>query len=329
MKIRLAHSPRLLVLALAVLGSGAALGAQGPGAPQRTPENLYRAACITCHGPDGTGAPKSIVGFDAPLPDFTDCAFATAEADDALSPDEIALAVSHVRTFCHDPSWPRGDLNLPRAFFTEKAFPENEVVWATAVTTRDDRAVSNDLVYERRIGARNQVELVAPLTFQQDAAGQWNRGLGDVAVAFKRVVHSSLPAGRIAAAGMEVVLPTGKEAEGLGNGYTVFEPFAMYGQLLPRNSFVQVHGGVELPSDRSKAPREVFLRTAAGTTLAQDRGFGRSWSPQIELLWARAEHGPSDWDVVPQLQVSLSKIQHVSVAGGVRLPLTQRDDRSP
>ena len=353
MKIRLAHSPRLLVLAFAVLGSGPALGAQGPRAPQRTPENLYRAACITCHGPDGTGAPKSIVGFDAPLPDFTDCAFATAEADvdwfsvvheggpvrgldrhmpafgDALSPDEIALAVSHVRTFCHDPSWPRGDLNLPRAFFTEKAFPENEVVWATAVTTRHDRAVSNDLVYERRIGARNQVELVAPLTFQQNAAGQWNRGLGDVAVAFKRVVHSSLPAGRIAAAGMEVVLPTGKEAEGLGNGYTVFEPFAMYGQLLPRNSFVQVHGGVELPSDRSKAPREVFVRTAAGTTLAQDRGFGRSWSPQIELLWARAEHGASEWDVVPQLQVSLSKIQHVSVAGGVRLPLTQRDDRSP
>ena len=191
-------------------------------APQRTPENLYRAACITCHGPDGTGAPRSIVGFDAPLPDFTDCAFATAEADvdwfsvvheggpvrgldrhmpafgDALSPDEIALAVSHVRTFCPDSSWPRGDLNLPRTFFTEKAFPENEVVWVTAVTTRDDRAVGNDLVYERRIGARNQVELVAPLTFQQDAAGQWNRGLGDIALAFKRVVHSSLPGGRIA-----------------------------------------------------------------------------------------------------------------------------------
>ncbi len=98
---------------------------KGPATPQRTPENLYRAACITCHGPDGTGAPRSIVGFDAPVPDFTDCAFATAEADvdwfsvvheggpvrgldrhmpafgDALSPGEIALAVSHVRTFCH------------------------------------------------------------------------------------------------------------------------------------------------------------------------------------------------------------------------------------
>ena len=27
------------------------------------------------------------------------------------------------------------------------------------------------------------------------------------------------------------------------------------------------------------------------------------------------------------MQVTLSKIQHVSVAGGVRIPLTQRDDR--
>ena len=32
---------------------------------------------------------------------------------------------------------------------------------------------------------------------------------------------------------------------------------------------------------------------------------------------------------MPQLQVSLSKLQHVSVAGGVRIPLTQRDERPP
>ena len=44
-------------------------------------EEIYRAACATCHGPDGKGSPRSTVGFDTPLPDFTDCAFATAEAD--------------------------------------------------------------------------------------------------------------------------------------------------------------------------------------------------------------------------------------------------------
>ena len=37
---------------------------------------------------------------------------------------------------------------------------------------------------------------------------------------------------------------------------------------------------------------------------------------------------PSEWDVVPQMQVTLSKLQHVMVAGGVRIPLTERDGRS-
>ena len=78
---------------------------------------------------------------------------------------------------------------------------------------------------------------------------------------------------------------------GLGNGYTIFEPFAMWGQILPRNSFVQLHGGVELPSHPTGRPREVFLRTAVGTTVAQNRGFGRAWSPQVEVLWARPQGG--------------------------------------
>src|SRR5689334_8851531 len=46
-----------------------------------TGEDIYRAACITCHGQDGRGAPTATVGFETPLPDFTECSFATAEAD--------------------------------------------------------------------------------------------------------------------------------------------------------------------------------------------------------------------------------------------------------
>src|SRR4029450_2726878 len=102
----------------------------------------------------------------------------------------------------------------------------------------------------------------------------------------------------------------------------------MWGQMLPRNSFVQVHAGVELPSD-STVPREAFIRSAFGTTLASDRGFGRAWSPQVEVLWARPERAASEWDVVPQLQVTLSKLQHVMVAVGVRIPVTQRGERRP
>jgi mono/diheme cytochrome c family protein len=329
---------------------GALPGGPGPALPvPRTGADIYRAACLTCHGADGRGAPKSIVGFDAPLPDFTDCAFASGEPDPdwsavvqeggpvrgldrhmpafgaALSPQDIALAVGHLRTFCTDSAWPRGDLNLPRAFFTEKAFPENEAVWATTFT--GSGAVTNNLIFEHRIGSRSQIELVAPIGRQQDDGGEWQRGLGDVALAFKRSVYANLRTGGIGAAGLEVILPTGKENLGLGKGVTVFEPFAMWGQMLPRNSFVQLHGGVELPTDSAKASRELFFRTAVGTTIAQDRGVGRAWSPQVEILWARPKGEPSEWDVVPQLQVTLSKLQHVMIAGAVRIPVSQRQDR--
>jgi mono/diheme cytochrome c family protein len=334
-----------------LLGGAPVHAAAQPSPVPRTGEEVYRAACVTCHGPDGRGSATSVVGFSAPLPDFGDCAFSTAEPDpdwravvheggpirgldrhmpafgDALSPEEIALAVSHVRTFCKEPAWPRGDLNLPRAFFTEKAFPENESVWAATWTRGGDRSVGNALIYERRVGARNQIEVNVPITFQQAAGGEWNRGLGDVAFAFKRTVFASTRTGGIGAAGIEVVLPTGKENLGLGNGYSVFEPFAMWGQVLPRNAFLQLHGGVEVPSDSTRGAREAYLRTAVGTTFAQNRGFGRAWSPQIEVLWARPQNGRSEWDVVPQVQVTLSKLQHIMVAGGIRLPVTQRADR--
>ena len=215
-----------------------------------------------------------MVGFAAALPDFTDCAFAAVNptptgppwsrkgADprldrhmpafgDALSSEDIALALGHLRTFCTDAAWPRGDLNLPRAFFTEKAFPENEAVWATTFSGRGAGAVINNLIYERRLGARSQVELVAPISLRQDAGGAWRRGLGDVAIAFKRSVYANLRTGGIGAAGLEVVLPTGKEQLGLGSATPVVEPFAMWGPMLPAQRVLQLHA----PGSRPPRPR--------------------------------------------------------------------------
>ena len=317
----------------------------------RTGADIYQAACATCHGPDGAGSPRTIVGFDAGIPDFRDCAFSTAEPDpdwfavvhqggpvraldrrmpafgDALTANDIALVLGHVRSFCGETAWPRGDLNFPRAFFTEKAFPENESVWTTAVATGGEGAIGNHLVYERRFGARNQVEISVPIDFVEGSDGAWARGIGDVAFGLKRAFFHSTRTGTIASAGAEIVLPTGNEDKGLGAGVTVFEPFAMWGQMLPANSFYQMHGGVELPSDTALASRAAFVRGAIGTTFAQDRGFGRAWSPQVELLWARPFDGSSAWDVAPQLQVSLSKLQHVLISAGVRIPINQRDQR--
>jgi mono/diheme cytochrome c family protein len=335
----------LVFLFLAALGSAWLSAAQPPAAqapsnalpPNASGADVYRAACATCHGVDGRGAPKAVLGFDTEIRDFTECSFATVEPDpdwyavvheggpiralarempafgDALTSDQMRLALGHVRTFCTDRAWPQGDLNFPRAFFTEKAFPENETVWETAVTTGHHGAVNNDLVYERRIGS----------------GAPWAKGLGDVAIGAKRALFSSMRTGTIAAAGAEVIFPTGNEYKDLGEGTYRFEPFAMIGQVLPHDSYLQMHGGVELPADENLAAREAFLRTAVGTTIAQDRGFGRAWSPQVEVLWAKPFNASSEWDIVPQVQVSLSKLQHVLVAAGVRVPITQTEERKP
>jgi hypothetical protein len=249
---------------------------------------------------------------------------------DALSDDQIERAVKYLWTFCEDPAWPRGDLNLPRTFFTEKAFPENEAVWTTGVSTSDAKAVENELVYEHRIGSRGQFEIKVPMNVQQSApGGAWNRGLGDIEVAFKRTLYASFDRGSIFAAGAAVVLPTGKEDLGLGNGFTIYEPFAMWGQIVGGSGFVQLHAGYEFPSDQTLGQREGFVRTAIGYTLAQDKGFGRAWSPMLEVLAANPEDGPAEWDVVPQIQISLSKLQHVLLDVGVRIPLNEREEREP
>ena len=320
-------------------------------AERATGDEVYRAACLTCHGPDGKGSPRSTVGFDTPLPDFTDCAFATAEADvdwqaviheggpirgldrhmpafgDALSASQIDAAIGHVRRFCQDAAWPRGDLNFPRALFTEKAFPENEVVYTSTLTRGTDRRVGNEIVYERRLGARNQLEAIVPI----DAVrlnGNWEAGVGDAALAFRRTLIASHRSGTIVAAGGEITFATGDANRHLGNGYHVAEPFGMFGQALPRNGFLQMHAGVEIPLKASEA-KEAYLRSAIGFTHMTNRGFGRSWSPQLEVLVTRPMDGSAEWDVVPQLQVSLSKIQHVLLAAGMRIPTNQRDERSP
>jgi mono/diheme cytochrome c family protein len=39
-------------------------GVTGPLPAGRTAEDVYRAGCATCHGPNGKGSPRAVVGFD-------------------------------------------------------------------------------------------------------------------------------------------------------------------------------------------------------------------------------------------------------------------------
>jgi mono/diheme cytochrome c family protein len=314
---------------------------------------VYETACAACHGSDGRGMAQSTVGFDTPIPDFTDCSFATPEPDadwiavmhdggparafdrrmpafgDAVTDSELQQVLDYTRKFCTNPAWPRGELNLPRALVTEKAFPENEAVLTTTVGASGTGHVGNEFLYEQRLGARSQFEIVVPLLLQEGTGGGWQRGLGDVAVAVKHALFHSLDRGNIFSVVGEVVLPTGKESADLGGGVTIFEPFVAFGQILPADGFLQLQGGLELPVDRKRAGREAFWRAALGKSFTEGR-FGRSWSPIVELLAARdLEEGATiQWDLVPQMQVTLSRRQHIMINAGLRFPLSARSGRS-
>jgi hypothetical protein len=123
-----------------------------------------------------------------------------------------------------------------------------------------------------------------------------------------------------------VTLPTGRESAGLGGGVTIFEGFGMFGQALPGAGFLQVQAGLEVPTDADVATKEIYWRTAIGKTFTVRR-WGRAWSPMVEALGARALGATTEWDIVPQLQVSLSGLQHVLVNVGLRIPIHQPESR--
>lgn len=345
---------RVAAVVVAVLsGVTCAAAAAAATSQARSGAELYEAACVACHAIDGRGTTPTLLGFDTPVPDFTDCSFSTVEPDadwmavshdggpargfdrrmpafgNALTQAELQRVLDHVRGFCRSPAWPRGELNMPRPLVTEKAFPENEAVLTTTVSADGPGEVAHEVLYEQRLGARTQYELVIPLLQQQAESGGWSQGLGDVAFALKHVLAHSLEHGHILSAAGELILPTGKESLGLGGGTTVFEPFVAFGQLLPAGGFVQAQAGLELPFDTDRLGREAFWRVAIGKSFTQGR-FGRLWSPMVEWLAARdlEEGARVQWDAVPQMQVTLSRRQHIMINLGVRIPLNERANRS-
>ncbi len=344
----------LVILLLAVPGAAA-----DDIAPENGPE-IYRAACSACHGSDGRGTPPSLIGFTTPLPDFTDCDFANREPDSdwvgiayeggpsrgfsenmpafqrALTVEQVQEAVNHIRSFCTDSRWPRGELNLPRALVTGKAFPEDEAVITTLIDTESPGAVFNKLVYEQRFGPRNQWEIVVPFGWLEtpdvvsnDGSTRWSSSMGDIAFALKRAIYHSWEKGTIVSLAGELILPTGDDELGFGNGTTVFEPFVTWGQILPAGFFLQSQLGLELTADKDQAENAGFLRAALGWTTTTGE-FGRAWSPMVELLAGRDFAGDAEfkYDIVPQIQITLNKRQHIMFNIGLRTPLNGRSTRN-
>ena len=92
----------------------------------KTGQQIYKSACVSCHGSDGKGASQTLTVFKRPstFPDFTRCDQTTAETNtaykavienggpnrgfsqimpafrEALSSEEIDDVVAYLREFC-------------------------------------------------------------------------------------------------------------------------------------------------------------------------------------------------------------------------------------
>jgi len=317
-------------------------------------EHIYKSACIACHGTDGTGTPQSIAGFERPrtFPEFTQCAQTTPEDNtawkavitngggyrgfshimpsfnEALTPKQIDQVVHYLRSLCRQSGWPRGELNLPRAIATEKAYPEDEEVISSSFNAQGAPSIVSHIIHEQRFGKNNQIEVDVPLNFQ-DQNHTWYGGVGDATLGLKRVMYSNLQTGSILSLFGGVIVPIGSRQRGFGSGTTTFETFAAFDQLFPTNTFVQTQLGADLPRHTDIAPQSIFFNTAIGQMLPQDHGLGRLVTPMMEFLAARdlTDRAKTDWDVLPQMQVTISKPQHIRADLGLRIPVTNTAGR--
>ena len=318
-------------------------------APDPRGKQAYEQVCAACHGLDGKGE-AGAQALQMPMPDFSDCAFASREPDAdwlavahdggpargfspvmppygaGLGADVLQLAIAHVRTFCTDARWPAGELNLPRPQITEKAFPEDEAVVELAFNAERESSAELTAIYEKRIGPRAQMELAVPFALEEDASGSKQAGLGDIALGVKYALWHSKERGGIVSLAGEVVVPSGERSRGLGGGTTVLEPSLLWGQLLPRDFFLSAQLLAEFPTRGARGDDELQLRAALGRSFFERGGFGREWAPMLEVVGTRVfARGAPDWeaDLAPQLHVALNQRQHVRLSLGARIPVTQ------
>ncbi|HET7348721.1 MAG TPA: cytochrome c [Acidobacteriaceae bacterium] len=314
---------------------------------------LYSAGCVACHGTTGAGAPQQRTEFRRPptFPDFTSCSGTTPETDanwkavivhggpgmgyshimpafdKQLSSDQMDDIIGYLRTMCPNPHWPRGELNLPRALVTEKAFPEKEFVVSAEVNATGARGWTTHFIHEESFGPKGQLEIDLPWDYQQFNGHSYSH-TGDMTIGWKQVMFASLRTGSILALQGGILPPTGSTKLG-GSGTTVFEPFLAFDQLFPTNTWIQFQMGSDLPRHPNITAQSLFFNTAFGQTWTQDHGLGRQWSPMLELVGSRdlVDGAKTDWDVVPEMQVTISKRQHIRFDAGVRKPFTDTTGR--
>lgn len=279
------------------------LGAQG--------DSLYVAWCSACHGRDGHGTPSPSTRLTVPPADLASCSASTPETEDqwvgivtrggdayGLSLDmpaygeagteaQIRMVVRYVRSLCRERGWPPGELNLPRGFLIEKAFPENELVVVT-------HAKAQQLIFERRLGRRFQLE------------AETNRPFATATGALKYNLWHSLERRALVTLGVEVTAPLKTplpwEAESYIAAGAQRAGFVMQAQAI---------AGWEEAEGLNSGSLRLGLGHEAGRFV-----------PMLEVGWDVPRGGPNALALYPELWIRLSRLGHVAASIGAELPAT-------
>lgn len=285
-----------------------------------TGEVLYSSWCSSCHGANGTGQAKAMVRTEVPPADLADCATSTAEPEErwtkiitdggasvglsidmpafgeGATPEQLRALVRYIRSLCREPGWPPGELNLPRAFLVEKAYPENEVVLV-------NQGREQEAIYERRLGKRFQMEAAAHTTTEPGGVFQ------ALSAALKYNLWHSLERRALATLGLEVTPAMGRQ------DVWEAEPYFAFGWN---------PGGVALVQGELLAALEEGQGLAAGELrLGVGRQVGRL-VPMVEGGWTvprGAGGAQQSFAFYPQLWVQLSRLGHVAASAGAELPV--------
>ncbi len=315
-------------------------------------QQLYQAACAACHGSDGRGQPVAVRGFDIDPPDFTDCSLTTPEADldwlsvvhqggparafdrmmpafgDELTEAEIVRVIDHVRTFCAERGWPRGDLNLPRPFVTEKAFPENEAVLTTTIvpSTSGRSAISFSTSIASAGAVNTKCSCRSTCRVGTPARGRSAWGIS--APRTNTCCSTACRADRSCRRAASSRCRPAASRKGSATGSRCSRRSAPsarccrttdFSMRTPASKCRPTQNGPRRKRSGGSRSARASWRTAGGAR-------GRRWS-RCSARASSKTAATAEWDVLPQLQVSLSTRQHVLLNIGVRTPLSQRSER--
>ncbi len=290
------------------------------------PAALYQAWCSKCHGADGRGRAAATTRLGVPPADLQECQASTAEPEarwigivtqggaafglsldmpafgEAGTPAQIRAVVRYARSLCGELGWPPGELNFPRAFLVEKAYPEDEVV----IT---DQARGQEYIYEHRLGKRFQLEASA-----RTALDGQPRAFDGVTGALKYNVWYSLERRALVSLGLEATPPLGRQ------DVWEVEPFVAFG-VAPAAGFV-VQGEITSIWEETQGISAFSYRLGVGQEMGR-------LVPMVEAGWTVPVEGEHALSLYPQVWVRLSRLGHVAASLGAELPAVGPEPRHP